>query len=121
MANLRDLSNVAYIVGVDESDEMGTLPHKSQLSLHVEAVHQRHARRGAEDLRDSFIMAAEHAASLSGTRKRRIRARKIVAISSSSRSHPHDGVGPQTNREQLTVAHRITQHAERQHLLGGWR
>src|SRR6266850_669151 len=38
MANLRDLSNVACIVGVDESDEMGTLPHKSQLSLHVEAV-----------------------------------------------------------------------------------
>ena len=33
MANLRDLSNVACIVGVDESDEMGTLPHKSQLSL----------------------------------------------------------------------------------------
>jgi len=24
---------------VDESDELGTLPHKSQLSLHVEAVH----------------------------------------------------------------------------------
>jgi aspartate kinase len=38
MANLRDLANVACIVGVDESDEMGTLPHKSQLSLHVEAV-----------------------------------------------------------------------------------
>src|SRR5207249_7551254 len=38
MANLRDLSNTACIVGVDESDEMGTLPHKSQLSLHVEAV-----------------------------------------------------------------------------------
>jgi hypothetical protein len=38
MANLRDLSNVACIVGGDESDEMATLPHKSQLSLHVEAV-----------------------------------------------------------------------------------
>ena len=38
MANLRDLANVACIVGVDESDEMGTLPHTSQLSLHVEAV-----------------------------------------------------------------------------------
>jgi len=38
MPNLRDLSNVACVVGVDESDEMGTLPHKSQLSLHVEAV-----------------------------------------------------------------------------------
>src|SRR4029453_8025584 len=38
MANLRDLSNVACIVGGDESDEMPPLPHKSQLSLHVEAV-----------------------------------------------------------------------------------
>ncbi|HEU5321151.1 MAG TPA: thiolase [Methylomirabilota bacterium] len=38
MATLRDLSNVACIVGADESDELGTLPHKSQLSLHVEAV-----------------------------------------------------------------------------------
>ena len=35
---MKALSNSACIVGVDESDEIGTLPHKSQLSLHVEAV-----------------------------------------------------------------------------------
>ena len=35
---MKQLSNAACIVGVDESDEIGTLPHKSQLSLHVEAI-----------------------------------------------------------------------------------
>jgi acetyl-CoA acetyltransferase len=35
---MKDLRNTACIVGVDESDELGTLPHKSQLTLHVEAV-----------------------------------------------------------------------------------
>ena len=35
---MKELSNAACIVGVDESDELGTLPHKSQLTLHVEAI-----------------------------------------------------------------------------------
>ncbi|MGH7391272.1 MAG: acetyl-CoA acetyltransferase [Candidatus Rokuibacteriota bacterium] len=37
-AKMRELSGSACIVGVDESDEIGTLPDKSQLTLHVEAV-----------------------------------------------------------------------------------
>ena len=45
MARLRELQNGACIVGVDESDEIGTLPGKSQLTLHVEAV--RNAVRDA--------------------------------------------------------------------------
>src|SRR5205807_8722890 len=39
LARMRELTGSTCIVGVDESDELGTLPHKSQLSLHVEAVH----------------------------------------------------------------------------------
>ncbi len=35
---MRELSNSVCIVGVDESDELGTLPHKSQLTLHLEAI-----------------------------------------------------------------------------------
>ena len=34
----RELRNVACIVGVDESDEIGTRPDTSQLSLHLEAI-----------------------------------------------------------------------------------
>ena len=45
LARMRELSNTVCIVGVDESDEMGTLPNKSMLSLHVEAV--RNAVRDA--------------------------------------------------------------------------
>ena len=42
---MKELRNAACIVGVDESDELGTLPHKSQLTLHLEAV--RNAARDA--------------------------------------------------------------------------
>jgi acetyl-CoA acetyltransferase len=42
---MKELRNSACIVGVDESDELGTLPHKSQLTLHLEAV--RNAVRDA--------------------------------------------------------------------------
>ena len=42
---MKELRNSVCIVGVDESDELGTLPHKSQLTLHVEAV--RNAVRDA--------------------------------------------------------------------------
>ena len=36
---MKELSNKVCIVGVDESDEIGTLPGKSMLSLHLEATH----------------------------------------------------------------------------------
>ncbi|HVQ76408.1 MAG TPA: acetyl-CoA acetyltransferase [Candidatus Binatia bacterium] len=42
---MKELRNAVAIVGVDESDEMGSLPNKSQLSLHLEAV--RNAVRDA--------------------------------------------------------------------------
>src|SRR5439155_21179424 len=35
---MKALSNAACIVGVDESDEIGVLPGKSMLSLHLEAI-----------------------------------------------------------------------------------
>jgi acetyl-CoA acetyltransferase len=58
---MRELRNTACIVGVDESDELGTLPHKSQLTLHVEAV--RNAVRDA-GLRlgdvDGLFTAGQH-------------------------------------------------------------
>src|SRR5216683_2245968 len=38
LARIRELSNSVCIVGVDESDEIGTLPGKSQLTLHIEAI-----------------------------------------------------------------------------------
>jgi len=61
MANLRDLSSVACIVGVEESDEMGTLPNKSQLSLHVEAVTNavRDAGLKVSDI-DGVFTAGQH-------------------------------------------------------------
>ena len=36
---MKELRSTVCIVGVDESDEIGTLPHKSQLTLHLEAIH----------------------------------------------------------------------------------
>ena len=42
---MKELRNSVCIVGVDESDEIGTLPNKSQLTLHLEAV--RNAVRDA--------------------------------------------------------------------------
>ena len=58
---MRALRNTACIVGVDESDELGTLPHKSQLTLHVEAV--RNAVRDAGLLIgdvDGLFTAGQH-------------------------------------------------------------
>jgi acetyl-CoA acetyltransferase len=58
---MRELSNAACIVGVDESDEIGTLPQKSQLTLHLEAV--RNAVRDAglriKDV-DGIFAAGQH-------------------------------------------------------------
>ncbi len=42
---MKELRNSVCIVGVDESDELGTLPNKSQLTLHLEGV--RNAVRDA--------------------------------------------------------------------------
>lgn len=35
---MKELRSSVCVVGADESDEIGTLPHKSQLTLHIEAV-----------------------------------------------------------------------------------
>jgi acetyl-CoA acetyltransferase len=58
---MKELSNAACIVGVDESDELGTLPHKSQLTLHVEAVHNavRDAGLRVADI-DGVFTAGQH-------------------------------------------------------------
>lgn len=37
--SIRALSNAACIVGAAESDEIGVVPHKSQLTLQLEAIH----------------------------------------------------------------------------------
>ena len=36
---MKELRSPVCIVGVDESDEIGTVPNKSQLTLHLEAIH----------------------------------------------------------------------------------
>ena len=46
MANFKDLSGKYAIVGVAESDEMGTVPHKSALQLHAEAARNAIADAG---------------------------------------------------------------------------
>jgi acetyl-CoA acetyltransferase len=58
---MKELSNAACIVGVDESDELGTLPHKSQLTLHVEAIHNavRDAGLRVADI-DGVFTAGQH-------------------------------------------------------------
>ena len=56
-----ELRNRVCIVGVDESDEIGTLPGKSQLSLHLEAVHNavRDAGLRVRDI-DGVFTAGQH-------------------------------------------------------------
>ena len=58
---MKELSNAACIVGVDESDEIGTLPGKSQLTLHVEAIHNavRDAGLRVSDI-DGVFTAGQH-------------------------------------------------------------
>jgi acetyl-CoA acetyltransferase len=46
MSNYKDLSGKFAIVGVAESDEMGTVPHKSALQLHAEAARNALADAG---------------------------------------------------------------------------
>ncbi len=58
---MKELRNSACIVGVDESDEIGTLPHKSQLTLHLEAVRNavRDAGLKVSDI-DGVFTAGQH-------------------------------------------------------------
>jgi len=64
---LRELSNSVCIVGVDESDEIGTLPHKSQLALHLEAMTNavRDAGLKITDV-DGALPACQHSPALLG-------------------------------------------------------
>ena len=66
-AELRALSNTACIVGVDESDEVGTLPNKSQLTLHLEAISNavKDAGLKIKDV-DGIFTAGQHPPSLLG-------------------------------------------------------
>ena len=64
---MKYLKNTACIVGVDESDEIGTLPGKSQLSLHLEAVANavRDAGLKISDV-DGIFTAGQHSPALLG-------------------------------------------------------
>ena len=57
----RELRNAACIVGVDESDQIGTLPNTSQLSLHLEAISNavRDAGLKVKDV-DGIFTAGQH-------------------------------------------------------------
>jgi acetyl-CoA acetyltransferase len=64
---MKALSNSACIVGVDESDEIGILPGKSQLALHLEAISNavRDAGLKIKDV-DGIFTAGQHSPSLLG-------------------------------------------------------
>jgi acetyl-CoA acetyltransferase len=64
---MRQLSNAACIVGVDESDEIGVLPGKSMLSLHLEGIHNALADAGlaVKDV-DGIFTAGQHSPALIG-------------------------------------------------------
>jgi acetyl-CoA acetyltransferase len=64
---MKELRSTVCIVGVDESDEIGTLPHKSQLTLHLEAIHNavRDAGLKISDV-DGIFTAGQHSPALLG-------------------------------------------------------
>jgi acetyl-CoA acetyltransferase len=64
---MKALSSSACIVGVDESDEIGILPGKSQLALHLEATTNalRDAGLKVKDV-DGIFTAGQHSPSLLG-------------------------------------------------------
>jgi acetyl-CoA acetyltransferase len=64
---MKELSNAVCIVGVDESDEMGLLPGKSQLALHLEAATNavRDAGLRMSDV-DGIFTAGQHSPALLG-------------------------------------------------------
>ncbi len=64
---MKELRSSVCIVGVDESDEIGTLPHKSQLTLHLEAIHNatRDAGLRISDI-DGIFTAGQHSPALLG-------------------------------------------------------
>ena len=64
---MRELSNAVCIVGADESDEIGTLPHKSQLALHLEAMTNavRDAGLKITDV-DGIFTAGQHSPAILG-------------------------------------------------------
>jgi acetyl-CoA acetyltransferase len=64
---MRELSNSVCIVGVEESDELGTVPHKSQLTLHLEAIHNAVSDAGLRisDV-DGMFTAGQHSPALLG-------------------------------------------------------
>jgi acetyl-CoA acetyltransferase len=64
---MKELRSTVCIVGVDESDEIGTLPQKSQLTLHLEAIHNavRDAGLKISDI-DGIFTAGQHSPALLG-------------------------------------------------------
>src|SRR3989454_8654557 len=67
MADLNTLSNSVCIVGADESDEIGNLPGKSQLTLHLEAITNAVHDAGLKvtDV-DGIFTAGQHSPALLG-------------------------------------------------------
>ena len=57
---LRELSNTACIVGAAESDEMGILPHKSQMALHLESISNAVTDAGLKVDRKSTRLNSSH-------------------------------------------------------------
>jgi acetyl-CoA acetyltransferase len=64
---MKELSNSVAIVGVDESDEIGSLPNVSQLSLHLQSIHNAIADAGLKisDI-DGVFTAGQHSPVLLG-------------------------------------------------------
>lgn len=65
--SMQELSNSVCIVGVDESDELGTLPETSQLSLHLQSIHNAVSDAGLKisDV-DGIFTAGQHSPALLG-------------------------------------------------------